>query len=90
MEHVSNKNTLYTGVSLRLTLVSHPLVRMEALVKTWLEISFAHARLVLTVTIVKRTSTSASEWNVSTAFVKILWTTSNVSALQATKAFIVK
>ena len=70
--------------------MSHPLVRMEALVKTWLEISSAPVHLGLRVIIVKRRSTSASEWIVSTAFVETLWTTSNASALRATKAFIVK
>ena len=68
----------------------HPLVRMEVLAKTRLEISFAPVRLVLTETVVMRTSTSASEWIVSTAFVKTLWTASNASALQATKVFVVK
>ena len=52
--------------------MSRPLVRMEVLAKTWRGISFAHVHLVLTVTIVKRTSTSASEWIVSMAFVEIL------------------
>ena len=70
--------------------MSHPLVRMEVVARTRLEISFAPVRLVLTVTIVKRTSTSASEWIVSTAFVKTLWTASNASALRATKVFVVK